>query len=223
MVDVKDKRCARCGKIATFTHSASGIVLCVFHATTSDIAPEELAARSPYRRCAQCGRWAHINSPKTRCMMCDPSSVVHRKETRVVKALEKDGWELTHDRRLECTGGCTQERPDVLIDLGHRVLIVEVDEHQHESYPADCELTRMGRLAQDLGGPPVVFLRWNPDAFRVDGVLQRVKWVQRYAVLVAWLNHMVSCPLHVNAMNYEVVYLFYDDEIVSPPPHNIKE
>lgn len=136
---------------------------------------------------------------------------------RVVKSLERDGWHMIHDSTIECSEGCTRERPDVLIDLGDRILIVEVDENQHASYPLECELTRMGRIAQTLGGPPVVFIRWNPDGFSMNGVKQKVPWAQRYDVLVSWMRFARTCHLPVNSHNYIATYLFYDDTTVHPP------
>ena len=45
------------------------------------------------------------------------------------------------------------------------VLIVEVDENQHTEYDCSCENKRLMQLSQDVGHRPIVFIRFNPDAF----------------------------------------------------------
>ena len=37
-----------------------------------------------------------------------------------------------HDKMIE--GGCSKRRPDLLVDMGSHVVIVEVDEQQHADY-----------------------------------------------------------------------------------------
>lgn len=63
--------------------------------------------------------------------------------------------------------GCSNKRPDILIDLFLFVLIVECDENQHKnkSYTPECENKRMMSLFQDLGYRPIVFIRFNPDSY----------------------------------------------------------
>ncbi|MBL4898435.1 MAG: hypothetical protein JKX76_02180 [Colwellia sp.] len=50
------------------------------------------------------------------------------------------------------------------------VVILEVDENQHNtgSY-SDCDTRRMIKIAQNIGGPPVIFVRYNPDPYRRNG------------------------------------------------------
>lgn len=80
-----------------------------------------------------------------------------------------DKYTMTFDKRVD--GGCSLKRPDVLIDFGTHVLIVEVDEHRHASYT--CEMKRMVTLYEDVGFRKVVFLRFNPDDYTEDGVRYR--------------------------------------------------
>jgi hypothetical protein len=62
-------------------------------------------------------------------------------------------------------GGCSRRRPDGFLDLGSHVIIVEIDEDQHQSYDQTCDNRRMMELSQDLGHRPIVFIRVNPDKY----------------------------------------------------------
>ena len=65
------------------------------------------------------------------------------------------------------TDGCSRYRPDAVIDYNSFLVIVEIDEYQHNSYTQQCELTRMMQLHQDYGGIPVIFVRFNPDNYKI--------------------------------------------------------
>ena len=66
-------------------------------------------------------------------------------------------------------GGCSRRRPDIFIDLGYQILIVEVDENQHTDYDCSCENKRIMELSQDVGYRPIVFIRFNPDDYELKG------------------------------------------------------
>jgi len=61
--------------------------------------------------------------------------------------------------------GCSLKRPDLLLDLGYQIIIVEVDENQHDKYDCSCENKRLMELSQDLGHRPIIFIRFNPDDY----------------------------------------------------------
>ena len=70
-------------------------------------------------------------------------------------------WNI--DKKIE--DGCSKRRPDLMCDLGYQVLIVEVDENQHESYDCSCENKRIMQISQDIGHRPLIFIRFNPDDY----------------------------------------------------------
>ena len=61
--------------------------------------------------------------------------------------------------------GCSRRRPDLLLDLGYQVIIIEIDENQHIDYDCSCENKRLMEISQDLGHRNVVFIRFNPDKY----------------------------------------------------------
>jgi hypothetical protein len=87
------------------------------------------------------------------------------KERYVVEYIEKEFNDKTIivDKRIQ--DGCSKKRPDLLIDLGYQVIIIEVDENQHQSYDYSCENKRIMELSQDVGHRPIIFIRFNPDDY----------------------------------------------------------
>jgi len=65
--------------------------------------------------------------------------------------------------------GCSKKRPDLMIDLGYQVIIIEIDENQHQNYDCSCENKRIMELSQDVGHRPIIFIRFNPDGYKKDG------------------------------------------------------
>jgi len=75
-----------------------------------------------------------------------------------------------HDKTIMCdkvvSGGCSRRRPDIMIDFGYQILIVEVDEGQHDLYETTCEEQRINDIYTDLGDRPIVLIRFNPDGYK---------------------------------------------------------
>jgi hypothetical protein len=74
-------------------------------------------------------------------------------------AFPEFGW--IFDRMIE--DGCSKKRPDMKVDFGSHVLVIEVDENAHKGYT--CETKRDTTLWQDVGERNIVFVRFNPDAY----------------------------------------------------------
>jgi len=62
--------------------------------------------------------------------------------------------------------GCSKRRPDLLLDMGYQIIIIEVDENQHIDYNTSCENKRIMELSRDLGHRPIIFIRFNPDDYK---------------------------------------------------------
>ena len=61
--------------------------------------------------------------------------------------------------------GYSSKLPDLLCDLGHQIIIIEIDENQHETYDCSCENKRLMLLSLDVKHRPIVFIRFNPDEY----------------------------------------------------------
>jgi hypothetical protein len=126
--------------------------------------------------------------------------------------------------------GCSKRRPDIIVDLGYQIIIIEVDENQHKNYDCSCENKRLMELSQDVGHRPIIFLRFNPDDYiqfnntiikscweinKTTGVCQikpskKYEWEERLITLkqqvVYWCN-----PDNKTNKTVEVVQLFYNE------------
>jgi hypothetical protein len=95
--------------------------------------------------------------------------------------------------------GCSRRRPDLLLDLGDQVLIVEIDENQHTGYDCSCENKRLMELSRDVGHRAVVFIRFNPDAYTTtsiavsDGTAASASVSASVSVSVSAVKDVPSC------------------------------
>ena len=150
----------------------------------------------------------------TLCNTCHPerSKLRHKKEEIVKKFLDVNvRFKYIHDKSSPDIKTCTGSyiRPDFVFSLVDKIIIVEVDENQHQSYPEECESMRMINLCTSFGGMPVVFLRYNPDTFRIAGKIQRVDGYRRLKKLKNILEEYIAKPLD---KLLTVEYLFYSDD-----------
>jgi hypothetical protein len=124
------------------------------------------------------------------------------------------------------TNGCSKRRPDLMVDFGFQVLIIEVDENQHKNYDSVCENKRIMEISRDLGHRKIILIRFNPDNYidekrkNISGcwsafktgrlVIKKNKindWENRLNALKEaieyWTENETNKMLHV-------VYLFFD-------------
>ncbi len=124
-------------------------------------------------------------------------------------------------------GGCSKRRPDLLLDLGYQVLIIEVDENQHIDYECSCENKRIMELSKDVGHRPIVFIRFNPDDYNTKSanitscwgnnksgicVIKKMKkkeWNERLEALENQINYWIN-PENKTNKTIETIQLFYD-------------
>jgi hypothetical protein len=91
---------------------------------------------------------------------------------RIKQTFENFSW--VADRRVE--DGCSRRRPDLLLDMGSHVIIVEVDENKHSNYDCSCENKRIMEISRDLQHRPIIFIRFNPDDYIKDGKTVKSCW-----------------------------------------------
>ena len=121
--------------------------------------------------------------------------------------------------------GCSKRRPDLILDLGYKVIIIEVDENQHTAYDCSCENKRLMEISKDINHRNLIFIRFNPDSYittanktiiscwKIDkrsGLLtlsSETNWDDRLKVLEETLKYWINNE--TNKM-IEIVELFYD-------------
>lgn len=120
------------------------------------------------KQCELCKLIDFIPSNKNLCSTCNTYSKkrnMHTKEMRIADVLAaNDVAVMSYDKIPE--GACSKYRPDFVIDCGQSLIILEVDENQHQSYACECEISRMIQLHNDFGGIPLIFIRYNPDSYK---------------------------------------------------------
>ena len=169
------------------------------------------------------------------CMACfvnNPENQ-HKPAMRNYKTKEKDvvdqitqtftNFTWIADKRVQ--DGCSLRRPDLLLDMGSHIIIVEIDEHAHTDYDCSCEHKRLMELSRDLSHRPIVFIRFNPDEYtNQDGVFvkscwrlnklgvvcvmktKRKEWEERIETLKQQIQYWIDNPTE---KTIEIVELFY--------------
>ena len=232
MMDVKHKRCNHDGCNKRPTYNKPGLkkaMYCSVHKLEGMIDVK-------HKRCKS--SWCSIqvkNRYKGYCLFCYihlfPGEPVSRnyktKECATTEFIKTTFSELTwkEDQRIE--HGCSKRRPDLLLDLGYQVIIIEVDENQHNDYNCSCENVRMLEISRDLGHRPIVFIRFNPDKYIENGksitscwgmnkngfcVVKKSKkkeWEFRLNSLKEQVQYWIN-PQNKTNKTIEIIQLFYD-------------
>lgn len=144
-----------------------------------------------------------------------------RKQDRVRQILEAV-YAVDSECHIKYQHGCVPD-PDKhharidfhVIGITHTIVIVECDEGGHVDYTLSCELSRMEQVheavlkAHSNGAPPVLFVRYSPDARTVDGEKQKTKRKDRESELMTFLADVASCKVQfTDTLN--IVYIGYD-------------
>ena len=140
-----------------------------------------------------------------------------KKEEVIGKLLNREILTPLYMRDERGDNGCSTSRPDFVYHLGTHIVIIEVDEGQHKGYnncgttkaeKQDAENRRMYNLSQEFDGLPIIFIRYNPDSYRVRGIIIKTPDQQRRDTLIRWVK---KCMAEIPINGIWVKYLFYDD------------
>jgi len=233
MIDVKSKKCVfeGCKIIPVFNlEGEKNAIYCSIHKLPNMIDIKHKTCKSEwcYTRvsdkydgyCLYCFIHLFPEKPVARNYKTKERTVVEF----VLKEFPQYPW--INDKQIQ--GGCSRRRPDLLMDFGYQVIIIEIDENQHtgENYgDCSCENKRMMLLSQDVGHRPIVFMRFNPDdylnkdknitsCFGIDknGVCgvkktKQKEWTHRLNILRENIQYWSNNKLE---KTIEIIQLFYD-------------
>lgn len=175
-----------------------------------------------------------IGNPKydKHCLRCflnlfplaDVSKNYRSKELCVVNYIKEKYPDYTTINNKKIPDGCSLKRPDIMFDFGSHVVVIEVDEDQHNGY--SCENMRMMTLMQDAGTRPMVFIRFNPDKYvdeegnKIDGcwehnhlgvscvkTTEKLQWQERLDILIETFEQFIE---EEPTMEFTLLHLFYD-------------
>ena len=156
------------------------------------------------------------------CCLCDPNSKTTRlqKEMKVRAYLEESfpNVKFEYGKHIKLPGGsvCDMAKafyaPDILVTTAWGYLIIEVDERQHEDKNLgqgySCDNRRMVETLWMLEFP-VVFIRYNPDAFKIHSITTRIPTDVRLKTLKKFVGDYINSDF-VPQSPLECVYLYYN-------------
>ena len=164
-----------------------------------------------------------VNNPENKDKPAMRNYKTKEKDTvdRITQTFTSFTW--VADKKVQ--DGCSRRRPDLLLDMGSHIIIVEVDENKHTNYDCSCEHKRLMELSQDLKHRPIVFIRFNPDDYTNQygilvkscwklnklGVMQITKtkqneWEERIKTLKQQIQYWIDNPTE---KTIEIIELFY--------------
>jgi hypothetical protein len=185
------------------------------------------------KKCINCNRENELCNKDGLCYTyCKPTEMIvkskkyiKKKESLVLAYLDKNiksDIEPFDDKIIDTL--CVKRRPDRLYDCGLFYVICEIDENQHNgSNYTGCvfskdnqELRRMIQIheALNMGTIPCIFIRFNPDSFKVNGKIKKINMQKRLDVLSKWINYCLNINFEKEFKSGNQIYikhLFYDD------------
>lgn len=235
MVDVVSRKCLidGCDKQPKYSWSDSTIAeYCVNHAK---VGMENIRnIRCKTENCPIQPYYNNRHKYKGYCLTCFIQKFPDEPVARNYKTKEKattdyliskfPNMTLMVDKKIY--DGCSTKRPDVFIDFGSHIVIVEIDENAHRSYDTTCDNKRIMVLSQDVHFRPIIFIRFNPDGYYVKkkfisscwvpnllGILvvpkeKQDEWQHRLDILT---NKIIMCSKQSITKTVEQVFLFYDE------------
>ena len=149
----------------------------------------------------------------------DCKKIQNKKEWAIVRYLRKaidTKFEYNSSKMLQ---GCSKKRPDIYFELDRHCLIIEVDEHQHNTYGESCECARINEIVNGIGGKSVIIIRYNPDVVKNKGKKIDIKQCDRIDLLVKTIKEELVKDYEIFIV--KIIQLFYND--VYEEYKNIKE
>lgn len=232
MINVKSRTCKeeKCSKQPIFNYEGQTIgIYCSEHALYGMIDVKHKKCKSEWcdtvfsnkkyeGYCAYCFFNLYPDSPLVRNYKTKEKSVVD-----FIRETFKE-YEWINDKTID--GGCSKKRPDLMLDFGSHILIIEIDEDAHSDYDCSCENKRLMEISQDLGHRPIVFIRFNPDSYtdkngkkikscwsinKVSGLLyinNKKQWKERLEYLKEQVEYWIE---YETEKTIEIIQLFYNE------------
>ena len=188
------------------------------------------------KTCKLCDTQVSRNKYEGYCLRCFIHTFPDKPVSRNYKTKEKTvtdyilstfpEYDWITDKKIQ--DGCSSRRPDMLLDLGYQVIIIEIDETHHKDYDCSCENKRIMELSKDVNHRPIVFIRFNPDQY-IDSDNNTVKscwyinklgicsiekkkekeWNDRLVSLKSQIKYWCN-PNNTTDKTIEIIQLYYD-------------
>ncbi len=234
MVDVINIKCCfnGCNKKPSFNYDGeTNPMYCFLHKLNNMINVTITKCKTP-----MCDIKANANY-ENYCLRCFIHTYPDKKIKRNYKTREQSVVDFVKNEFPNLTiitdkinlEGCSKKRPDIQIDLGYQIIIIEIDENQHKTYENICENKRMMEICQDNNYRPIVFIKFNPDNYIKNGIKIRSCWKLLKSGILSidksteddWKNRLDNLKKQIlfwcepnNILNktIEVIKLYYNDD-----------
>ena len=135
-----------------------------------------------------------------------------KKEEHMAKFLTSINLDFKREHRIDfkcVNSNTTWCNIDFIIIFNACLFFIECDEDQHRQYDVICENDRMNKCINSLfiegNRLPIVFIRFNPDTYRINNIIQKIKIQDRYNQLYKFMiEFKPNKPVSVK-------YLFYNE------------
>jgi hypothetical protein len=177
------------------------------------------------QKCSQCCKNDLLNKDGLCITYCAPNQLYQqvkkekKQEMIVMNYLDKNVKieniiNIQDDKVVDTY--CNYYRPDRIYDVGTHCIIIEVDEEQHKGKRASCSKGDIGELArmheiQNAIGINCIFIRFNPDSFKVNNKIQKISINQRLNLLVKWIEKCAEMKPVKDLQPVKYKYLYYDE------------
>jgi len=90
------------------------------------------------------------------------------------------------------------------------IFLIENDENQHKSYELSCEIKRMNDCTYVLNNNenklPIVWIRYNPDTFKINNECQKITKEQRIKKIIEFIEKCIENKDNIPGLS---IYYFY--------------
>lgn len=180
------------------------------------------------KQCEFCvGNVNKLNSytdPKTKekhniCRACYNKATGHStsREKQMVETLKKNPligpFIILTNQVIKHHMSQTLRRPDVLLSCPNNIhIIIECDECQHSGYVDKCEDGRMDEIIDEFKNGRVIFIRWNPDTYKIEKGKKRKTRPERLKALQQKVIELSQKQYKDTDSFVQVHYMYYDED-----------
>ena len=139
----------------------------------------------------------------------DCKKIQNKKEWAIVRYLRTaidTKFDYNSSKMLQ---GCSKKRPDIFFELPTHCVIVEIDEHQHNTYQDMCECSRINEIVNGIGGKPIIIIRYNPDIIKNNGKQINIKQSDRIDLLVETIKSELVKSYETFIV--KIIQVYYND------------
>lgn len=227
MINTRHEKCEECRFQASFGFlTENKRVRCRMHKMNGMINLKHKNIECKGDGCGSCASPNHNGYCSQKCLISnnlqeyiynDTDGILY-KEYLIFKHLKETypDQNIIWDKIYSCN-----YRPDYRISFDDFTIIIEADEYQHHGYNNETERID---LMYHNGMEPLYIIRFNTDAYRCNGVINKSpfrsgtlidvdNWANRLQELTYTINTCINNGLNDEGPDtYEVMRLFYDDD-----------